>query len=107
MKIVFKLVITLLFLSYTGLCVADVGNEQNKENPLLLENKDLAEFGMLAASTSLSYAKSVRRVYGATIIDVVVVDKLCHVTVDESTGKLLAKSIECDSGRYFNNGSSD
>ncbi len=100
MKIIYRCVVTVLAVCFTSISIADVGNGQLEENPLLPKNKDVADFGVLIAATSLSYVKSVKRKGGSTIVDVVVLDKLCHVTVDESSEKLQAKAIECDAGRH-------
>lgn len=77
---------------------ADPPASQPANSPYLPENKALADFGVQVALQALSYAKSVTREDGKARVSVVVVDKLCHVTVDESTGK--AERFECEAGRY-------
>lgn len=73
-------------------------------NPLLDQNKTVADFGVLVASNYLSVAQAVRRTNGMTVVDVLVVDKLCHITVDESSDDLKAKAIKCDEGRIIPTG---
>lgn len=73
--------------------------QQPADSPYLPENKAVADFGVQVALQALSYAKSVTREDGKTRVSVVVADKLCHVTVDESTGK--AERFECEAGRYL------
>ena len=73
-----------------------------QQNPLSDENKLVAKLGLEIASKTMSYAKSVRRVNGKTIVDVVVANKLCHVTFNQEGKSLVADKIACDGGNYSN-----
>lgn len=77
--------------------------QKYSENPLLEENKDIAKLGVEIASKTLSYAKSVRQEDEYTVVDVVVANKLCHVTFKNGGDMLLADKIACDGGDYFEN----
>lgn len=69
--------------------------------PLAQKDEAVAEFGELVVSKAFTYAKTVHNANGHKIVDVVIVDKLCHVTVVDSLGEMKATKIECDEGRYF------
>lgn len=111
MKFIFVLLIVMSFATYaddtkitttTQTVVSDSALQADiKSNPLATKNKAVAEFGEFVVSKSFTYAKAVRDVSGHKIVDVVILDKLCHVTVDESSGKMRASKIECDEGRYI------
>ena len=80
--------------------------EETKQ--LAQKDEAVAEFGELVVSKAFTYAKTVHDANGHKIVDVVIVDKLCHVTVVERLGKMKATKIECDEGRYFpSNGTSN
>jgi hypothetical protein len=77
--------------------------ERLGENPLLEENKVIANLAIDIASKTLSYAKAVRYEDDYTVVDVVVANKLCHVSFKIGGDMLLADKITCDGGGYFNN----
>jgi len=62
-----------------------------------------AKFGQQVAAMAFSYVKDVREIDDKRIIDVVIVDKLCHVTVIEHNNRFQAEKIACDEGKYFKN----
>lgn len=64
---------------------------------------NVAQFGQQVAVMALSYVKDVRDVDGKKVVDVVIVDKLCHVTVIEHDNGLQAEQVVCDAGSYFDN----
>lgn len=90
-----------LLMSVALLAIACSSNATTNNNPLASENKDVANFGIQVAAMGLSYAKAVRHENGKTIVDVVVLDKLCHVTVQESGDQFKAEKLACDDGKYF------
>lgn len=63
----------------------------------------VAQFGQQVAVMALSYVKDIRDVDGKKVVDVVIVDKLCHVTVIEHDNGLQAEQVACDAGNYFDN----
>lgn len=65
------------------------------------KDREVAEFGRKVASKALSYTKAIAVEGGKTIVSVVVVDKLCHVTVGNSDERHVAEEIKCDEGRGF------
>lgn len=101
-NIVKKFIAILLILYATITCSDSNIPESESNSPFLEDNKKVAEFGLLVASQSLSYPKSVVRKNGEAIVSVVVINKLCHVTVDESDSKLKATKIACEEGNYKN-----
>lgn len=64
---------------------------------------NVAQFGQQVAVMALSYVKDIRDVDGKKVVDVVIVDKLCHVTVIEHDNGLQAEQVACDAGNYFDN----
>ena len=69
----------------------------------VVQKFDVAQFGQQVAVMALSYVKDIREVDGQKVVDVVVVDKLCHVTVIEHDNGLPAEQVACDAGNYFDN----
>ncbi|MEZ8419585.1 MULTISPECIES: hypothetical protein [unclassified Vibrio] len=64
---------------------------------------NVAQFGQQVAVMALSYVKDIRDVDGKKVVDVVIVDKLCHVTIIEHDNGLQAEQVACDAGNYFDN----
>lgn len=64
---------------------------------------NVAQFGQQVAVMALSYVKDIRDVDGKKVVDVVIVDKLCHVTVIEHDNGLQAEQVACDAENYFDN----
>lgn len=66
----------------------------------LNNDREVAEFGRKVASEALSYTKALAVEGGKTVVSVVVVDKLCHVTVSIRGERYIAEEVRCDEGRY-------
>lgn len=64
------------------------------------KDREAAEFGRKVASEALSYTKAIAVEGGKTVVSVVIVDKLCHVTVGNIGERYVAEEIMCDEGRY-------
>lgn len=75
-------------------------NDSLKTNSLTKKNAEIAEFGSSVVSKTFTHAKAVRRINGIAVVDVLILDKLCHVTVDESSENLKASKIECDASGF-------
>ncbi|EPI0765638.1 hypothetical protein [Vibrio parahaemolyticus] len=100
---------TLSFTSLTafasGLPVLDGENmdELNESLSTMASTLSVGELGRRVVADTFSYVKEVRQVEGKQIVDVVIVDKLCHVEFTETPVGLKADKITCDEGRYFEN----
>ncbi|MGL6262109.1 hypothetical protein [Vibrio sp. WXL210] len=60
-------------------------------------------FGQQVVGIALSYVRDVRDVDGKKVVDVVILDKLCHVTVVDHSDGLKAEGFACDEGNYSEN----
>lgn len=69
--------------------------EEFENSPSSKKNKAVADFAESVISKRFTLTKSVTRIDGAAVVDVIIVDKLCHVTIDESSGEMLATKIDC------------
>jgi len=98
-----KLMITTILSMFASSAVA-TGYVVDKEKlDEAFKHFDVGLFGQQVAGMALSYVKEVREVDGKKIVDVVIVDKLCHVTVVEQIDGLKAEGFACDEGSYFEN----
>ncbi|AIW22380.1 MULTISPECIES: hypothetical protein [Vibrio] len=100
-----KLFISILLTVSASSAVATEGKD-NYTIPVaelkMAEQKfNVAQFGQQVAVMALSYVKDIRDADGKKVVDVVIVDKLCHVTVIEHDNGLQAEQVVCDSGNYF------
>ncbi|EGR3255649.1 TPA: hypothetical protein ACMDS2_003476 [Vibrio parahaemolyticus] len=102
-----KLVISMLLAMSTSSAVATEGDTSYTISPTELKvaekKSNVADFGQQVAVMVLSYVKDVREVDGKSVVDVVVVNKLCHVTVIEHDSGLKAEKVACDAGDYYEN----
>ncbi|MEZ9423482.1 hypothetical protein AB4186_08535 [Vibrio lentus] len=102
-----KLIISMLLVMSASSAVAAEGKDTYTipdTGLKAVEQKfNVAQFGQQVAVMALSYVKDIRDVDGKKVVDVVIVDKLCHVTVIEHDNGLQAEQVACDAGNYFDN----
>ncbi|CAM2944326.1 hypothetical protein VIOR103205_09100 [Vibrio ordalii] len=102
-----KLFISMLLVMSASSAVADEGKDTyiipDAEIKTVEQKFNVAQFGQQVAVMALSYVKDIRDVDGKKVVEVVIVDKLCHVTVIEHDNGLQAEQVACDAGNYFDN----
>jgi hypothetical protein len=99
-----KIVTALLFgLMTMATYASESGPALALDSEALSKDREAAEFGRMVASKALSYTKSTFVQDGKTVVSVVVVDKLCHVTLSNKGEQFVAEEIKCDEGRYPTN----
>jgi hypothetical protein len=92
-----KILLPILLMFFIGTSNASDVEEDFKDDAISEDDRGIADLGIDITSKIFIYAKAVRKDKENVIVDVVILNKLCHVYFNKD---LSAERVLCDGGSY-------